>query len=337
MQPLLVQPSLKRWLKTSKQEDNPECSIAKKPDIILKEKNLSVDAEVAPVSLKEPSSSGSSSTKMKIPKTSPTLLDQSPSCPLSPKSIPCGKKRLSLKRRSKCATKPGSVLQEPPVKIAPRGGFQVRKRSHVNQDSSAVKRVCGVTYQALENKVLMSAADEEMMKGYATVSEAPEVSREEVEHHDVVTPRKPLFLEELCNFELPVTPAFSPRKNGSCSALFSPLYSSLASNEEKPHTPSSLNTSIPLFSTPAQSDLGTPKKIAATSTKRALFHRGGTTPSYQAMKSRHSSDVSFQDDISLSEFLNCSLPDSDGTNRINQYLVLEVGMQTCMEVGDSGR
>ncbi len=329
--PVLMQPTLKRWLKTSEQSSNSA--------LILKDKNAGFDAELASAALREPprcdiGSGSSSSSKIEIRPEVNLSPDKSLDC--LPTCIP--KKRLSLKRRNKSAPKHNSIstsLQESHASFTPRGIFQIRKRNHTDQHSANIKKKCDMTHQELES-VHVSVEDEEMMNSYATVIVPQKMSREveHREHHHISTPRKSVSIKELSNFELPISPTFSPRK-AACSASFSPLLSSLAGHEEKPQTPC-FNTSIPLFSTPAHSDSGTPKQAAAKATKRALFH-GSTTPNYQRMRSKHESDFSFQDDISLSEFLNCSLSDSNRTYGISQYLVLEVGMQTCMEVNDNGR
>ncbi len=183
--------------------------------------------------------------------------------------------------------------------------------------------------------------DEEMMKGY---TESPrrihlsDISKNnsESEHN----------YAESSYFDpkLPVSPTFSPRKHSLSS--FSPFLlkdsHQCSQGIESPNE--DLTNSIPLFSTPLQSDsrFTSPNKKV---TKRALFlHDSDSLYEKETCaddgKTTNGSvhEFSFGGDISLSQFLYNSMDVSNnkGTS-LNRYLVLEVVTQTSTEIGCNGR
>ena len=309
-----MQPTLQKWFKSIPEES--KSAVQSEKNNVWKEKS---DIEARFVELQVPSEYCGSDNPVAEASTLPEKsLDRS--------SVPFSRKRLSLKRKNKSESlKSGTIFCTKPA-----GEFQ-----HVSEGRDSVKKVCGIVSEELEGNGLMSVEDYELMRTYSKSGEAIPVTfaNEELSEAKRLTPKKPT--KELSGLELPDSPTFSPRKAMS-STSFSPLFSLLAGCEEKLQTPC-LNTSVPLFSTPINSGLLSCTPTAAstpttvTGAKRILFH--ATTPA-DHVRSRHDSEVSFKDDISLSEFLNCSLSDSIG---INQYLVLEVGTQTSVEVGGNGR
>ena len=332
IQPVLVQPTLHRWLKNASEkpvhyEKEPEGKQSTHNKTELKNSSsydnytlkMPLDLDI-----------GCDNKTNIVSETSPSP-DPLPDCPLTTSQVhstitacvPLSKKKLSLKKRKK-----SSLQEQNSVYAAQKTEHQVSK---TNQGSTNSKKVCEVTHQA-KRIALMSADDWEIMKSYSVAATEVNSAPLALEKVDAVTPRKALSVKDSSNSDLPISPTFSPRKVTSL-AFLSPLCSSLTRHERKSLTPC-FNTSIPLFSTPNHSDAATPKSLSAEAARRTLFHHSDTTTNGQ---DKHESDISFNDDISLSEFLNSSLSGSNRACGINQYLVLEVDGQSSIEVGDNRR